>query len=254
MRRDDPTPSLVDLICEVCGKAFSLERSRVWNGRGATCSRACANIHRKRFTVVPQCQNCGTELSSVYAKATHCKPCAARIRADKHWAAQPIAVCPMCEGAFHPTSRNGKYCSQECAAKRFGESPTVPNPGGYCLCGCGRITPIAEKTHRKNGYVAGEHIPYLRGHSGRLDQEHRYLIEDRGFETPCWIWQGPLFRGYGQAHGTKAHRMMFRLHGGTIPNGMHLHHKCEVPSCVNPDHMAPMNPNEHMRLHKRKGA
>lgn len=59
----------------------------------------------------------------------------------------------------------------------------------------------------------------------------------------CHIWQGRLYRGYGQVcykHKVwLAHRAAWELKHGSIPEGMVLRHRCNVRSCVNPDHLVP---------------
>jgi len=57
----------------------------------------------------------------------------------------------------------------------------------------------------------------------------------------CHIWQGALRRGYGclrcKSRWWSAHRLAWELKYGPIPDGMILRHRCNVKSCVNPDHL-----------------
>ena len=59
----------------------------------------------------------------------------------------------------------------------------------------------------------------------------------------CWIWQkGKNNRGYGTIslpHQKKAyaHRVSYEIFKGEIPQGMCVCHKCDVPACVNPEHL-----------------
>ncbi len=62
-------------------------------------------------------------------------------------------------------------------------------------------------------------------------------------EAGCWIWTasvGP--KGYGMfAHShtdhDRSHRSAWRIYRGPIPDGMFVLHRCDVPSCVNPEHL-----------------
>jgi hypothetical protein len=59
----------------------------------------------------------------------------------------------------------------------------------------------------------------------------------------CWIWVGSQNKGgYGVIHFDKwsnlsAHRASYMMFKGPIHKGMYVCHKCDVPSCVNPDHL-----------------
>lgn len=57
----------------------------------------------------------------------------------------------------------------------------------------------------------------------------------------CWLWMGSVtHRGYGAfSYGRQmgAHVFSYLWHKGEIPEGLVVHHKCAVRSCVNPDHL-----------------
>ena len=78
-------------------------------------------------------------------------------------------------------------------------------------------------------------------------------------ESGCWLWTASTSRGYGQisaGHGAsphKAHRLSWRIHRGEIPEGMDICHKCDTPSCVNPDHLFVGTAADNIRDMDRKG-
>ena len=59
----------------------------------------------------------------------------------------------------------------------------------------------------------------------------------------CWLWllsvHGNNKYGHAVWNGrhTEAHRLSWTLHRGEIPEGLRVLHKCDTPTCVNPDHL-----------------
>jgi hypothetical protein len=72
--------------------------------------------------------------------------------------------------------------------------------------------------------------------------------------TGCWLWLGQLNRngyGYVSVGGRKrvAHRVVWEVFVGPVPEGMVLDHTCRVRCCCNPNHIEPVT----VRTNTRRG-
>lgn len=98
---------------------------------------------------------------------------------------------------------------------------------------------------------------FIRGHNNvGMDRSRprttHYVVEDRGYVTPCWTWQlRKGGTGYGhitvKSNDHLAHRWYYEQAKGPIPDGLQLDHLCRNRDCVNPDHMEPVTPLENTR-------
>lgn len=77
-------------------------------------------------------------------------------------------------------------------------------------------------------------------------------------EESCWPWLGARnSRGYGSLRiGDaihSAHRVSYIVHKEPIPEGMHVIHACDQPSCVNPNHLSLGTHADNMDDRQKKG-
>lgn len=120
-----------------------------------------------------------------------------------------------------------------------------------CSCGCGQL--VRQRHHRfRHGHNA-------RGATRSLPFASGYKIEDRGYSTPCWIWQRTTTKRDGQPRYGRcwserlqrqdlAHRVSWELASGRpFPVGLQADHLCRVTLCVNPEHVEPVTPLENTR-------
>jgi hypothetical protein len=83
---------------------------------------------------------------------------------------------------------------------------------------------------------------------------HVRLAEHTGetTSTGCILWIGAKNNhGYGRftmnGKGILAHRASYEITHGKIPDGLFVLHKCDVPACINPDHLELGTQTDNMR-------
>lgn len=129
----------------------------------------------------------------------------------------------------------------------------MSNPTGLCLCGCGEQAPLCPQSYRKRGITKGDPMDYVHGHNNRQKPEG-YVVEDRGYETPCHIWTGRVSTGAGMVwrdgRNVPAYRDVYETVSGTNLNRkIHVHHKCEVRMCIRFDHLEAVTVSQHRLRH-----
>lgn len=75
----------------------------------------------------------------------------------------------------------------------------------------------------------------------------------------CWLWDAAVSTGgYGRigdgsSKVLQAHRVAYEIHRGPIPPGLNVCHRCDVPLCVNPEHLFLGTQRENLDDMTRKG-
>ena len=90
----------------------------------------------------------------------------------------------------------------------------------------------------------------------KLDTLEVYFRKNFEFDLDhlgCWRWCGPpvKYRRNRIRDGASRaiYQIAFQVFKGPIPDRHVVHHTCENPHCVNPDHLKALTRGEHMKVH-----
>lgn len=136
----------------------------------------------------------------------------------------------------------GKIFGKLTVIERAGLDRTRKNSTWLCLCTCGNKKIVSRNNLIQCKTQSCGCIVSLPIEDYKKEQERRFwkFVEKT---DDCWIWRGSLDKeGYGcfnyRSKTIKAHRYSFELYNNRrIANGSFICHKCDNPSCVNPDHI-----------------
>jgi hypothetical protein len=128
------------------------------------------------------------------------------------------------------------------------DSASKKHPRTVCLCDCG-TEKVVDTNNLRHGRTRS---------CGCLERESRYgpPLEERVWAKVektegCWLWTAAISpNGYGKfmvsGRPVNAHRLVYQLTVGPIPDGLDLDHLCRVRHCVNPDHLEPVTRSENL--------
>jgi len=114
------------------------------------------------------------------------------------------------------------------------------NNGGNHIKFAGSLSRLAKKYSVSIGAI----FKIVRGvRKNNLTTLERFMQYVEKKDNSCWLWIGCVDTdGYGdftckEESSHRAHRVSWKLHKGNIPEGLFVLHSCDIPSCVNPEHL-----------------
>jgi hypothetical protein len=133
-----------------------------------------------------------------------------------------------------------------------------------CACGCGRLLSGRQRKYASkdcaNPKRPRRRGPYYKGspsyERARVLARFWSRVEKLPDAPGCWLWSGasvPLGYGKFSVDGAQmyAHRFAYSIANGvSVGPGTEVHHRCGVPSCVNPAHLQALRPEDHAAMHR----
>lgn|SRR3990167_5118805 len=123
---------------------------------------------------------------------------------------------------------------------------------GFCVCGCGQLTKLAPWTNRHLGWIKGQSIRFVCGHSGSAGLRGSLNANWRGginLTTDGYLRQRTN-RGYQLHHRIRAEQAI----GHVLPPWVVVHHPDEDPSNPTARLIVCESQAYHFLLHRRTEA
>lgn len=185
-----------------------------------------------------------TTLGTTGVPAPACVRCGAR----------PLCTVDGCDRSVHA---HGWCQTHHSRWLRHGDPSVCPPTKGMCAAeGCEQRATNKDwcKKHYSRWVRTGQVELDGRSWGGKQPTPLLHRLEDKfTVDDGCWLWVGLLNnKGYGvlsrrrEGRSAAAHRVMYELLVGPIPEGLELDHLCRVPRCVRPSHLEPVTHQENM--------
>lgn len=136
----------------------------------------------------------------------------------------------------------GKLTAIRLAERRFG----IREDCWLCLCECGKETictrsSLTNQQKRSCGCIRKE-TSKIGELNARPVTERFWENVAKGDKDDCWLWTRSSPNQYGRidknGRHILAHRLSYEIHTGeTLTEADCICHSCDVPACVNPNHL-----------------
>lgn len=90
-----------------------------------------------------------------------------------------------------------------------------------------------------------------------VEKEYNRIMKHVVVQPECWDWTATFSNGYPRfrfmGRMQMAHRVLYALVKGPIPEGMVVRHTCDNSRCINPEHLVLGTQRENMADRERRG-